>query len=409
MICFLVFRSGTDRKFFVNAYGPYTKEQGFMSVCKFSFKLSSYFFFNSQIMRWNTAIRAWLKFSLLAGMEGTICLILFGIVCNHLATNQSNHSPMTNIPDTPAVSDTFKIRDSASALTIFCDDQALISYQYAVMDPPSGVSPNYRRSGFIHPVRTPDGQVLTRIQPPDHYHHYGLWNPWTRVLYRQDTLDFWNIGGGNATVRFAELVSKAVQTEFAELVVRHEHVVLRENGKEEVALDEWQTIRVYKPDENMGNYAMDISVRMSCAGEEPFEILTYRYGGMCIRATEQWDKSNSQILSSEGLERDQIDASRARWILAQGPLGIDSFGGFVFMSHPSNYTHPEPLRIWDSEQNKGRGDVFINFSPTKFRNWKLMSGQHYQLRYGFMIYNGKLDISDAEKAWVEFKHRNPGE
>ncbi|WP_332910638.1 DUF6807 family protein [Algoriphagus boritolerans] len=26
-------------------------------------------------------------------------------------------------------------------------------------------------------MTSPSGQVLSRIQPPDHYHHYGIWGP----------------------------------------------------------------------------------------------------------------------------------------------------------------------------------------------------------------------------------------
>src|SRR6187549_482823 len=95
-----------------------------------------------------------------------------------------------------------------SVLTISSGDQKLLTYQFKTVYPPTGQDTNYKRSGFIHPLNAPHGQVLTRIQPPDHYHHYGIWNPWTHVLYRGDTLDFWNIGGKQGTVRFAKLLSK---------------------------------------------------------------------------------------------------------------------------------------------------------------------------------------------------------
>ena len=40
-------------------------------------------------------------------------------------------------------------------------------------------------------------------------------------------------------------------------------------------------------------------------------------------------------------------------------------GGIVMLSHPANYNHPEPLRIWDKKANGGRGDVFANFATDK--------------------------------------------
>src|SRR5688500_1229936 len=67
------------------------------------------------------------------------------------------------------------------SVTFRADNKNLLSYQYQTVYPPAGQDTNYKRSGFIHPVCTPDGQMLTRIQPPDHYHHYGIWNPWTHT------------------------------------------------------------------------------------------------------------------------------------------------------------------------------------------------------------------------------------
>jgi hypothetical protein len=92
------------------------------------------------------------------------------------------------------------------ALVIHSGDQNLLQYYFRTVYPPKGVDTAYKRSGFIHPLWSPHGQVLTRIQPPDHYHHYGIWNPWTHVEYEGDTVDFWNINSRQGTVRFAKFV-----------------------------------------------------------------------------------------------------------------------------------------------------------------------------------------------------------
>ena len=62
------------------------------------------------------------------------------------------------------------------------------------MPVPEGVREIFSLSGFIHPLQSPGGEVLTRIQAPDHWHHYGIWNPWTHTEFEGDTVDFWNIG-----------------------------------------------------------------------------------------------------------------------------------------------------------------------------------------------------------------------
>jgi hypothetical protein len=78
-------------------------------------------------------------------------------------------------------------------LTIAAAGKNLLRYNYKTVYPPAGVDTVYKRSGFIHPLWSPRGQDLTRINAPDHYHHWGLWNPWTQVLFEGDTIDFWNL------------------------------------------------------------------------------------------------------------------------------------------------------------------------------------------------------------------------
>ena len=81
------------------------------------------------------------------------------------------------------------------SLTIQSGNKNLLRYWYKTVYPPAGIDSAFKRSGFIHPLWTPNGQELTRIQAPDHYHHYGIWNPWTHVLFEGDTVDFWNLRG----------------------------------------------------------------------------------------------------------------------------------------------------------------------------------------------------------------------
>lgn len=286
-----------------------------------------------------------------------------------------------------------------STYTLQSGTHPLLRYNHATVYPPPGVDSAFRRSGFIHPLWTPHGQVLTRIQAPDHYHHYGLWNPWTHVLFEGDTVDFWNLGGKKGTVRFARLLNKDSGPVYAQIRVLHEHVVLKNN---KVALSEVQTIRAYRPSKDKDNdyYYLDITSELSCATESPVLLLTYRYGGLGWRATPLWNKDNSEVLTSEGRDRKGADGSTARWCIVQGALN-DDYGGAVMLSYPANYNHPEPLRVWPENTN-GKGDLFANFDPTKDRDWLLEPGKTYVLRYRLVVFNGKFDKEKAESAWQYF-------
>ncbi|MEJ2649552.1 MAG: PmoA family protein [Sedimentisphaerales bacterium] len=284
-------------------------------------------------------------------------------------------------------------------LTIHSGEKNFLSYYYKTLVPPEGVDPAYQRSGFIHPLYTPHGQALTRIQPPDHYHHYGLWNPWTQVSFEGDTIDFWNLASKQGTVRFAKFLSISEGPVFCEYQALHEHVVLK-NDADKVALNELQSVRIYQSGDQ-DYYIADITSELNCATESPFLILEYRYAGLGWRATEKWDKNNSEVLTSEGKTRKDADGSLARWCIVQGQLD-DDYGGAVMMSYPTNYNHPEPLRVWPEDMMNNRGDVYANFCPTKNMDWQLEPGKRYVLKYRFVVFNGHFTKEKAESAWQYF-------
>jgi hypothetical protein len=281
------------------------------------------------------------------------------------------------------------------ALLIHAGDQKLLQYNFKTIYPPQGIDTAFKRSAFIHPLWTPSGKVLTRIQPPDHYHHYGIWNPWTHVLFEGDTVDFWNIKGRQGTVRFGNFVSVTEGPVYAEYQALHEHVAFQK-GQEKVALNELQTVRVYKPGANQNNYIVDIVIQLNCATSSPFQILEYRYAGLGWRATEKWNKDNSKVLTSAGKDRKGADGTSAKWALIQGALDNDK-GGMVMMSHPANYNHPEPLRIWP--ENSNGGEMFAMFAPTKTKDWTLMPGKTYVLKYRFNVFSGEFTGQEAENGW----------
>ncbi len=285
-------------------------------------------------------------------------------------------------------------------LTISNGDQHLLEYVYKTIYPPAGIDTAYKRSGFIHPLWSPHGQILTRIQAPDHYHHYGVWDPWTHVLYKGDTVDFWNLKDRKGTVRFSRFASIVSGPVFAQYAALQEHVAFQKGGGEEVAMNEIQTVRVYRSPDSKDYYFFDLTIQLNCATPNPVRLLAYRYGGVGWRATADWNKDNSEVLTSEGKTRKTADGSKARWCIVQGAVGGD-YAGAEMISYPGNYNYPEPLRVWPDNSN-GRGDMYANFSPTKDIDWPLIPGHNYVLRYRWVVFNGHFSKDKAESAWEYF-------
>ncbi len=298
------------------------------------------------------------------------------------------------------ISDHIKTVTKDGALIITANNKNLLQYNFKTMYPPKGVDTAFKRSGFIHPLWTPHGQSLTRINAPDHYHHYGLWNPWTHVMFEGEMIDFWNLKDKKGTVKFANFVSVSEGAVYADYQTLHEHIAFKKNGEKKVAINELQSVRIYQPKADQDYYIADITIQMNCAGDSPVTLKEYRYGGLGWRATEKWQDSNSETLTSEGKTRKDADGTKARWVIVQGSLDSD-YGGAVMMSYPSNYNYPEPLRIWPEKTN-GKGDVYANFSPTKDKDWPLLKGQDYILKYRFLVFNGKFNKEKAEAAWKGF-------
>ncbi|MBO7371410.1 MAG: PmoA family protein, partial [Bacteroidales bacterium] len=103
-----------------------------------------------------------------------------------------------------------KAKKADSKMKAVMDDKAVVlkksgkdvlKYNFAINQSPEGVDPVFNRGGYIHPAYTPSGFVLTNIQPRDHRHHYGIWNPWTKLMYDGQVYDCWNLVERQGTVR----------------------------------------------------------------------------------------------------------------------------------------------------------------------------------------------------------------
>lgn len=276
-------------------------------------------------------------------------------------------------------------------------DQLLFAYQKSELLPPSGVDPVFRRGAFIHPVQTPSGGLLTRIQPEDHYHHYGIWNPWTQVLFAGDTVDFWNLYKRQGTVRFISQDTAYATGNQAVFQVQEAHV-LYPDSLDITVLHEQKTLTAKWLSPNQ--YLIDLAIELRCATDSPFHLLQYRYGGLGWRATAEWNRENSEVFTSEVATRNETDGTTARWCVAQGTLGA-GVGGMAIFSHPQNFNHPEPLRVWPANM-EGNGDLFINVSPIKNRPWTLLPGEVYRQKYRLLVFDGKLTHTAADQAWQAY-------
>jgi len=290
--------------------------------------------------------------------------------------------------------------------TILMHGKPVLSYYHAEAEVPQGVDPVFSRSAFIHPLWSPGGEVLTRIQPDDHYHHYGIWNPWTSTTVEGvGDIDFWNLGSRQGRVRFGGYLAKEGGPVYAGIKVRQEHIAYTGIDREDelLAINELWDVRAW--DTGLDDITIvDLSTTLNAALPGGIMLNQYRYGGgLGFRATQRWGRDNATVLTSEGKERDETDATMARWCIIEGESDvIQGRSGVLFLSHPSNRMHPEPMRMWDSNSHDGIGNIFFEFTPIRHEGWELEPDRSYTLKYRMIVFDGEMTAEEAERHWKAF-------
>ncbi|MCZ6674893.1 MAG: PmoA family protein [Verrucomicrobia bacterium] len=289
------------------------------------------------------------------------------------------------------------IRESDTQITISRDGQTVLVYHKALMPPPEGQPAYFKRSGFIHPIHAPSGGVVTGIHPSDHIHHMGLWHAWVNTMHNGRKLDFWNLKEEQATIRYAETLKVVEGNNRVGFVVRQHHVALAKDGMpEEVILEEDFTISVRF---RQGAYLIDHKTVQTNVTEYPLEFPAYRYGGpLAYRSPFNWDKENSDYLTSEGMDRTNGHETRGRWCAMYGPTELGD-ATVIIMGHPNNHDAPQRMRIWPT------GKIFFNYVPIQEYPWSLEPGKPSEMNFRIIVVDGKPDKQKIERAWNSYAKR----
>ena len=274
----------------------------------------------------------------------------------------------------------------------------ILRYHHAIVPAPKGQSKLYDRSAFIHPLWSPKGSVLTNIHPPDHYHHLGIWMPWTKTKFEGEEVDFWNIGKGQGTVRFNKFLSTSSGMIFGGFQAEHDHVALKTDAGEKVVLKEIWEVRAYSSIGGPGRL-WDFVSTQRCVADSPLLLEEYRYGGFGFRATADWKGETAAYLTSEGKTRKDGHATRARWCDTSG-VTDGNWKGVTFFSHPQNFRHPEAMRIWPGFDQ----EVFFNWAPVQTGDFEMKPGEDHLFRYRLYVHEGKIDVARTEQLWNDYAH-----
>ncbi len=273
----------------------------------------------------------------------------------------------------------------------------LFRYQMQGKLPP-GVGQNFLRGGYVHPMYTPTGVLVTDDYPGDHRHHHGIWSAWAHTTFAGRTIDFWNMGGGSAKVDFDALIGTWNGPVHGGLKTKQVHVSLA-GGQRQTALNETWVLTAYRTHEGAAPYTLfDLDSTQEAASATPVMLDQYIYGGLGLRGHRQW-ASGAQFLTSEGRTRANGDGSNARWT-HMGGMVDGKPAGYAVLCHPDNFRAPQPVRLNPS-------DPFYSIAPVRPSGFTIMQGKPYISRYRVVVSDGAADKALLDRLWNDYA--NPPE
>ncbi len=274
--------------------------------------------------------------------------------------------------------------------------KSVASYQTTARSAPRpNLDPLYLRGGYLHPILTPAGKVVTDDYAVNHLHHHGIWTAWTRANYDGRDTDFWNMGQGKGRVDFVSLEKSWSGPVHAGFISKQRFTDLT-SGKPVDVLDEKWTVRIYAIDQTYR--LIDLASEQTIIGDKPLHLPEYHYGGIGLRGRGEWDgKNNAMFLNSEAVsDRIKINSQSTKWIRMTGNID-GSAAGIAILSHPENFRAPQPARVHPSEP-------FISIAPQVGGAMEIKPGETYQMKYRFVVSDGPADAKLLDSLWEEYAH-----
>ena len=308
----------------------------------------------------------------------------------------------------PAAPGPFTVDGTPAALRLGLDGRPILTYHTAVLSPPKGIDPVFARSGFIHPLATRSGRVVTDDFSPEHAHQHGVFFAWVNTTFRGKPVDFWNQAKRTGNVaRDASRPPPVVSAGpvFAEFTDALRHDALDPSGAPTKALDETWHVRVY---DVPGLVVVDLESRQSCAGPEPLTLNKYHYGGLGLRGNRGWfdttvkgndppdpaRSGRSDFLTSEGKRRADGNHTRPRWADLSGEVD-GRIAGVAILDHPSNFRFPQPVRLHPNMP-------YFCFAPMVLGEFSSEPGKPYVSRYRIVAHDGPPDPKLLDRLWDDY-------
>lgn len=314
-------------------------------------------------------------------------------ILDELAAGESRSYNFTADPIEPGNGVSSQI--DSTQITFLSDGRKFLSYYHGDNNP-TELDERYKRGGYIHPVYSPNGAILTAHLNPLHPHQSGIWSAWTMTEFEGRTPDFWNIHSNTGRVDQADSLQNSwegpVHAGF------HSRHFFKDLSAPEpiIAVNEEWNVYVYKPPVDHSYQIFDIISTQSVNTGKPLILPEYHYGGIGFRGNRNWDDpNNASFLTSEGLEREGNE-TRPKWTHIGGMVDGE-LAGITVMDYPQNFRYPQPVRIHPEEP-------YFVYAPMQLGEMRIEPGSPYTARYRYVTYDGEPDTELLNRLWNDYAY-----
>lgn len=315
-----------------------------------------------------------------------------------LPRGSTRHYQVIPVPRPDALAPAARVARLDQRATMALGDRAVLSYLAGAGElPRDSIREAFRRGGYLHPVRTPSGRIVTDDYPPNHIHHHGFWWSWPRTVFEGRRPDFWNMGEERGRTDFEALDATEAGPVLAALRARQVFTDLLAEPPR-VALRETWNVHLFALPSRAGIHLFDLESTQETAGPSPVEFPRFYYGGFAFRGPWAWNgPTAARYLDANGVtNRVAANETRARWFWLGGPVD-DGLAGVAVLGHPDNFRAPQPLRVHPREP-------FVCWAPSQLGDWSITPGTPLRSRYRIAAFDGEPDPARLEALWHDFAH-----
>lgn len=202
----------------------------------------------------------------------------------------------------------------------------------------------YMRNGFIHPLYSPGGNILTDDFPVGHMHQHGIMMAWVNTRFKNTPVDFWNqhLQTGNVKHVTIEAVQNNIVTSTLKLRLQH---YSKQFGE---VLNELWTVTIYP---FSSYFLFDIQSRQVNTTSDTLFLNQYHYGGLSFRGSRQWNSTDKdhfkvpwQIQTDSGFSLINANGKHAAYVTASGLIN-GRMACATILGFPTNFRYPQAIRV----------------------------------------------------------------